>query len=350
MTRTGPCSLSPDALQERARAWRALSGAVIGAERTTTGAALRYRLDPAVAEALLELVEAERSCCPTLSFEATVTVRIDAPEDLRAWVASTFVPDAGVPGTPAREESMSVDRKAVQEAVRRHYAAAAQQPPGCRHFEQADAEGIGAGVYGANERDALPGQALTSSIGCGNPVAVAELAAGEVVLDLGSGGGVDVLLSARRVGPTGKAYGLDMTDEMLELARKNQVDAGIDNVEFLRGRIEAIPLPDESVDVVVSNCVIGLSPDKHGVFAEAYRVLRPGGRLALADVVAEAEVAPEQQGDVERWVSCLAGSLTRRQYRSALEGAGFTCTTIDESHRVAEGFDSVIVRALKPEG
>jgi arsenite methyltransferase len=178
-------------------------------------------------------------------------------------------------------------------------------------------------------------------------VVVANLEVGETVLDLGSGGGLDVLLSAQRVGPTGKAYGLDMTDEMLHLARQNQADAGIDNVEFLRGSIEAIPLPDHSVDVVLSNCVIGLSPDKEVVFAEAYRVLRPWGRLAVADVVAEVEATPDQQADVESWVSCLGGALTRSQYQSALQAAGFAGVSIEESHLISEGFASVVVRAVK---
>ncbi len=344
-TRARPCSLPPEALEERIGAWHALSGALVGAERTTGGAVVRYRLDRAVAETLLELIEAEGRRCPSLSFEATVTVRIEAPEAMRSWVASTLAPDAQEPETTTRDELVGADPKAVAAAVRAHYAGAAGEAACC---EQAETAGVGAGVYGPDDRDALAEQALQWSIGCANPVAVAELAAGETVLDLGSGAGIDVLLSARRVGPTGKAYGLDMTDEMLELARNNQADAGVDNAEFLRGRIEAIPLPDDSVDVVLSNCVIGLSPEKGAVFAEAYRVLRPGGRLAVADVVAEAEATPEQQADIESWVSCLAGSLTRAQYRSALDAAGFAGMSIEESHGVAEGFASVIVRAVKP--
>jgi arsenite methyltransferase len=346
MSKRRPCSLPPEALEDHARGWRALSGAVLAAAPTRTGATLTYRLDQAVVEALLELIEAERRCCPDLAFEATLTVVIEAPEEMRDWVASTFAPEAHGSQAAAPDKPVNVD--AIQEAVRVRYAAAAQQGSDCPPCGKAETQGIGASVYEPDDRDGLPEQVLLSSIGCANPVAVADLAAGEVVLDLGSGGGTDALLSARRVGPTGKVYGLDMTDEMLDLARRNQADAGIDNVEFLRGHIEAIPLPDESVDVVLSNCVIGLSPAKGEVFAEVYRVLRPGGRLALADVVADVPSTPEQQADVESWVSCLAGSFTRPQYLSALQAAGFTAMSIDESHPVADGSDSVIVRARKP--
>ena len=346
MTRHGPCSLSPEALEERGEAWHALSGAVLAAERTPTGALLCFELDRTVSQTLLDLIEAERACCPSLSFQATVTVRIEAPEALRGWVGATFVPDAD-PETMPRDDPTGVDREAVEAAVRSHYAAAAGGPTCCGPTG-GHPPGIGAGVYGPEERAAVPEHVARSSMGCGNPVAVAELAAGDTVVDLGSGAGMDVLLSARRVGPTGKAYGLDMTDEMLELARSNQADAGVDNAEFLRGHIEDIPLPDASVDVVLSNCVISLSADKGAVLAEAYRVLRPGGRLAVTDVVAEAEPTAEQKADLESWVSCLAGSLTRSGYRSALDAAGFAGVSIEESHRVAEGFASVIVRAVKP--
>ncbi|MGH8994921.1 MAG: methyltransferase domain-containing protein, partial [Acidimicrobiales bacterium] len=170
----------------------------------------------------------------------------------------------------------------------------------------------------------------------------------EVVLDLGSGGGIDVLLSARRVGPSGKAFGLDMTDEMFEAARANQATAGVDNVEFLKGRIEDIPLPDESVDVVISNCVINLSTDKPAVFAEAFRVLRPGGRLAIAVVAADAELDDESRGDLEAWVDCLAGAQTRSAYGATLEATGFADVSITDSHIVADGFASVLVRAVRP--
>jgi SAM-dependent methyltransferase len=178
-------------------------------------------------------------------------------------------------------------------------------------------------LYAPHETAAVPEAALRASLGCGNPTALAELGPGEVVLDLGSGGGIDVLLSARRVGPTGKAYGLDMTEEMLALARENQRRAGVDNVEFLRGAIEAIPLPDETVDVIISNCVINLSADKDRVFAEAFRVLRPGGRLAVSDVVVRGDVPAELRRSVELWIGCVAGALGEAEYAGKLARAGF---------------------------
>ncbi|MDQ3639937.1 MAG: methyltransferase domain-containing protein [Actinomycetota bacterium] len=233
-----------------------------------------------------------------------------------------------------------------------HYAAAAGQVSGCCGDEPGRCEdqvtGIGKSAYGGVELEDVPAQAVAGSIGCANPVAVAELVPGQIVLDLGSGGGLDVLLSARRVAPAGKAYGLDMTDEMLELARASQAAAGVDNAEFLKGHMEAVPLPDISVDVVISNCVISLSVDKAAVFSEAHRVLRPGGRLAIADVVAEVEPTPEQRADAATWVACVAGALTREQYRAGLQAAGFADVSLKDSHAVAEGFTSVIVSAVKP--
>jgi SAM-dependent methyltransferase len=207
---------------------------------------------------------------------------------------------------------------------------------------------FGNGLYDTDELAQLPAEAVAGSIGCANPVALAQLAEGEVVLDLGSGGGIDVLLSARRVGPTGKAYGVDMTTEMLELARANQAKAGVSNVEFLEGRIEAVPLPDASVDVVVSNCVINLSVDKTAVFAEAHRVLRPGGRVAVADVVADVEPDETLRADPEAWAGCIAGAVTRAQYTAGLTEAGFVDVEITDSHPVQAGFWSVFVRATKP--
>jgi arsenite methyltransferase len=207
---------------------------------------------------------------------------------------------------------------------------------------------FGSGLYDTAELAQLPAEAVAGSIGCANPVALAQLTEGEVVLDLGSGGGIDVLLSARRVGPTGKAYGVDMTTEMLELARANQAKAGVSNVEFLEGRIEAVPLPDASVDVVVSNCVINLSADKAAVFAEAHRVLRPGGRLAVADVVADVEPDERLRADPEAWAGCIAGAVTRAQYRAGLTDAGLVDVEITDSHPVQDGFWSVFVRATKP--
>jgi SAM-dependent methyltransferase len=182
---------------------------------------------------------------------------------------------------------------------------------------------ITSNLYDEAERTGVPAQAFLASLGCGNPTALAELAPGEVVLDLGSGGGIDVLLSAKRVGPTGKAYGLDMTDEMLELARANQRSAGAQNVEFLKGEIEHIPLPDNSIDVLISNCVINLSADKRQVLHEAFRVLKPGGRFAVSDVVVRGDVPPEVRRSMELWIGCVAGALLETEYRSLLAEAGF---------------------------
>jgi arsenite methyltransferase len=238
------------------------------------------------------------------------------------------------------------ERDAIESAVRAHYATAARAVSPLLPDE---AEGVyGSSCYSPTELDGLPADAVAVSIGCANPVAIADLREGEVVLDLGSGGGIDVLLSARRVGPSGKAYGLDITDEMLHLARANQAEAGIDNAEFLRGHIEDVPLPDASVDVVISNCVINLSADKEAVFAEVHRVLRPGGRLAVADVVADTEVDDQRRADLSAWVDCVAGSVTRPVYLELLRSAGLADVSITDSHPVADGFASVVVRAAKP--
>lgn len=188
---------------------------------------------------------------------------------------------------------------------------------------------ITANLYDALQKEQLPETAVLASLGCGNPTALAELHAGETVLDLGSGGGIDVLLSARRVGPTGKAYGLDMTDEMLALARENQRKAGVANVEFLKGEIEHIPLPDNSVDVIISNCVINLSADKDRVLAEAFRVLRPGGRFAISDVVVRGEVPAEIRRNMELWVGCIAGAMQDTEYEAKLSAVGFEAIGID---------------------
>jgi SAM-dependent methyltransferase len=210
-------------------------------------------------------------------------------------------------------------------------------------------EGFGSQLYSVAERGELPGAAVEASLGCGNPLMVADLNAGETVLDLGSGGGIDVLLSARRVGPTGTAYGLDMTDEMLELARRNAVEAGATNVEFLRGQIEDIPLPAGSVDVVISNCVINLSTDKPAVFASTFRVLKPGGRIGVSDVVAENHLTAAERGERGEWVGCIAGALSVAEYQRGLVDAGFVDVEINPTHEVAEGMHSAIVRARKPE-
>jgi arsenite methyltransferase len=188
---------------------------------------------------------------------------------------------------------------------------------------------ITSSLYESGETAALPTEAVAASLGCGNPTVLAELKPGETVLDLGSGGGIDVLLSARRVGPTGKAYGLDMTDEMLALARENQRKARVENVQFLEGEIEAIPLPDDAVDVIISNCVINLSADKDRVFAEAFRVLRPGGRLAVSDVVVRGEMPPQIRRSVELWIGCVAGALEEDEYRTKLAKAGFEAIDLE---------------------
>jgi arsenite methyltransferase len=243
------------------------------------------------------------------------------------------------------------DDDAITDAVRTHYAAAAKTASTCcpvpEGFGPDGPKVYGAAHYDAADLDGLPAEAVAASIGCANPVALADLHPGETVLDLGSGGGIDVLLSARRVGPTGKAYGVDMTDEMLDLARANQQRAGVDNAEFLRGRIEAVPLPDAAVEVIISNCVINLSPDKLAVFAESHRLLRSGGRIAVADVIADAPVDDALRADLAAWTDCVAGAVTRDEYRALLENVGFADVTIEDSHPVADGFTSVLVRAVK---
>ncbi|MER6437723.1 arsenite methyltransferase [Streptomyces sp. NPDC001185] len=218
-----------------------------------------------------------------------------------------------------------------------------------RWWEIVGCDSSNAGVlYAADERDALPAGAVAASLGCGNPTAVAGLHEGERVLDLGSGGGIDVLLSARRVGPTGKVYGLDMTDEMLWLARANARKAGATNVEFLKGTIEAVPLPAGSIDVVISNCVINLSTDKAAVFAETFRVLRPGGRVGVSDVVADDALTPARRAERGDHAGCLAGALSFTEYREGLEAAGFTDVEITPTHSVADGMHSAVVHATKP--
>ncbi len=194
---------------------------------------------------------------------------------------------------------------------------------GSQAAEKGTVDPITANLYDEQQKSGLPVEAVLASLGCGNPTALAQLSAGEVVLDLGSGGGIDVLLSARRVGPTGKAYGLDMTDAMLALARENQKRSGLENVEFLKGEIENIPLPEASLDVIISNCVINLSTDKDRVLAEAFRVLKPGGRLAVSDVVVRGEMPPEIRRSVELWAGCMAGALEEDVYREKLARAGF---------------------------
>ncbi|MER5943274.1 arsenite methyltransferase [Streptomyces sp. NPDC001928] len=255
---------------------------------------------------------------------------------------------------------MSDQSTDLRESVRLRYAAAALQVTegasaccgsgtACCGPEPVEVDdNFGSTLYPADDRDALPAEALAASLGCGNPTAVAELRAGERVLDLGSGGGIDVLLSARRVGPSGKAYGLDMTEEMLALAVANAEKAGVENVEFLKGAIEAVPLPANTIDVVISNCVINLSVDKPAVFAETFRVLRPGGRIGVSDVVADDTLTPAQRAERGDYVGCIAGALSFAEYREGLEAAGFVDVEVTPTHAVADGMHSAIVRAVKP--
>lgn len=210
------------------------------------------------------------------------------------------------------------------------------------------ADCFGGPLYGAGETDGLPQEAVLASLGCGNPLAVADLREGERVLDLGSGGGIDVLLSARRVGPSGFAYGVDMTDDMLTLARSNAAKAGAANVEFRKGQIEALPLPDAAVDVVISNCVINLSVDKPAVLAEMFRVLVPGGRIGISDVVAEDHLTAQDRASAGSYVGCIAGALSRREYLHGLAAAGFADASVTFTHEAAPGMHSAIIRATKP--
>ena len=239
----------------------------------------------------------------------------------------------------------------LREQVRDRYAAAATAADGgyCDPGGAIAEQGVfGASLYTAVDQGELPDAAVLASLGCGNPTAVADLHPGERVLDLGSGGGIDVLLSARRVGPTGFAYGVDMTEEMLALARTNAEQAGAANVEFLHGTIEAVPLPDAAVDVVISNCVVNLSTDKPAVLAEMFRVLVPGGRVGVSDVVAEDHLSPEDRAERGSYVGCIAGALSRSEYLAGLAGAGFTSATVEFTHEVAPGLHGAIVRATKP--
>jgi arsenite methyltransferase len=250
---------------------------------------------------------------------------------------------------------VTIDRD-LRERVRDRYAESAQAVrtasgsgccgpgDGCSQ----DGEVFGAELYAGLDRREVPDAALLASLGCGNPTAVAELREGETVLDLGAGGGIDVLLSAKRVGPAGKAYGLDMTEEMLALAMANKREAGADNVEFLKGYIEDIPLPAETVDVVISNCVINLSTDKPAVFEEMFRVLRPGGRIGITDVVADDALTPDDRAERGSYVGCIAGALSFGEYEAGLRAAGFEDVSVTPTHPVADGMHSAIVKASKP--
>ncbi len=247
--------------------------------------------------------------------------------------------------------------EALRDAVRRRYAEAAETATkggtascGGGSYcggETASAD-FGAALYTRDEWREIPDAAALASLGCGNPTAVAELYEAEVVLDLGSGGGIDVILSAKRVGPTGVAYGLDMTDEMLALAQRNAREAGVTNAHFLKGVIEAVPLPAESVDVVISNCVINLSVDKPAVLLEMARVLRPGGRIGISDVVAEDRLTGDERGARGSYVGCIAGALSKAEYEAGLAAAGFEDVSVEFTHEVAEGMHGAIVKARKP--
>ena len=256
---------------------------------------------------------------------------------------------------------MTAEHNELRDQVRASYGAAADAVRGgdtnsdvlsaascCGSSDSADVGVIfGAGLYGADEHSELPITAVEASLGCGNPTAVADLRPGERVLDLGSGGGIDVLLSARRVGPQGFAYGVDMTDEMLALAEENKAKAGATNVEFRKGTIEDIPLPDCAVDVVISNCVINLSADKPAVLAEMFRVLVPGGRIGISDVVAEDHLSAAERAERGSYVGCIAGALSRQEYLDGLATVGFTDATVEFTHEVAEGMHGAIIRATK---
>ncbi len=236
----------------------------------------------------------------------------------------------------------------IREEVRQRYAdAALSVTAGCCGDSCDDEVGFGSKLYTQEELAEIPTEAGLASLGCGNPTMVAELAPGETVLDLGSGGGIDVLLSARRVGPTGKAYGVDMTDEMLDLARKNQAEAGIENVEFLEGYIEDVPLPAGAVDVIISNCVINLSADKPAVFAEMHRLLAPGGRIGITDVVSEDRLTPAERAERGSYVGCIAGALSISEYTDGLTAVGFEAVEVVPTHEVGDGMHSAIIRAVK---
>jgi SAM-dependent methyltransferase len=251
---------------------------------------------------------------------------------------------------------MTTTAEDLREEVRRRYAESARAVTdggacGCGSGDccagESDAQVLGEALYDAAQRATLPESAVLASLGCGNPTAVADLNEGETVLDLGSGGGIDVILSARRVGPTGIAFGLDMTDEMLALARANAAAGDVRNAIFLKGVIEEIPLPAESVDVVISNCVINLSTDKPAVLAEIGRVLRPGGRIGISDIVAEDRLLPEARAERGSYVGCIAGALSRSEYEAGLEAAGFDEVSVEFTHEVADGMHGAIVKAVK---
>jgi arsenite methyltransferase len=291
------------------------------------------------------MAELENACCASAA-QATCC----GPEDKPECCGSSHGSDCGCPAGASTIPAATATAEHVREIVREKYAAAAQ----------AAAAGVGAGccrladdtgVFGSAlyaETDEAPEGALSASLGCGVPTAVADLHEGEVVLDLGSGAGADVLISARRVGSTGRAIGIDMTDEMLELARRNAVEAGVANVEFRKGYLEELPLPDASVDVVISNCVINLSGDKPKALAEAARVLRPGGRFAVSDVIADPDIDHAIRADMAACTGCVAGALTEQEFRASVQAAGLVDLEFRETHRVHEHAAAAIIRARKP--
>ncbi len=338
------CSLDPAAHAARAADWAAPRRDAMR-QRHVDGDVieLEYRRD--AAPRVRALVDAEGECCPFLTFDL-----IEEAHDLRLRVS----------GPPASVElhaiAGGVETADVATTVRDRYRALARQAAQGEHSEARRAEASCCGTEGTVFGGELYGEeaggaseaAIQASLGCGVPTAVADLHPGEIVLDLGSGAGADVLISANRVGPTGRVYGLDVTEEMLELARRNQREAGVDNVEWLHGEMEDIPLPDAAVDVALSNCVINLSADKPRVLREAARVLRPGGRLAVSDVIADPDMDDATRTDMQEWTGCVAGALTRDEYERYLADAGFADLEITETHRVHTHASSAIIRARRP--
>ena len=289
------------------------------------------------------MAELESSCCTPAEQRACCE-----PEAKASCCGDQHADSCGCPAGAGAVSSP----EAVRETVREKYAEAARTAAsgaGAGCCSPADQTGVlGSVLYADTAEGEAPEGALSASLGCGVPTAVADLHAGEVVLDLGSGAGADVLISARRVGPTGRAIGIDMTVEMLDLARRNAAEAGVENVEFVKGYLEELPLPDESVDVVISNCVINLSGDKPKVLAEAARVLKPGGRLAVSDVIADPDMDEATRADVAAWTGCIAGALSEREFRKALAAVGLEEAEIRETHRVHEHAAAAIIRARKP--
>jgi SAM-dependent methyltransferase len=296
------------------------------------------------------------SCCGSAPAAASAVGEPAAAASPCCGTAAEANASGGCGGETAKAEAHNTPAD-VREQVRDRYARAAVAvlqgtKASCCGDRCCDdsttTEWSGSGLYDARDRAGLPQAAVTASLGCGNPLAVADLHEGETVLDLGSGGGIDVLLSARRVGPTGRAYGLDFSEEMLELARRNATEAGTSNVDFLHGHIEDIPLPDNTVDVIVSNCVINLSVDKPAVFASMHRVLRHGGRVGISDVVAEDHLTVAERAERGGWVGCVAGALSVTEYRQGLHDAGFSDVSIELTQRAADGIHSAIIRTVKP--